>query len=204
MKGFKTGTIEDEMGLRGCGTGELLMEDVEVPEENLIGRPGMGMRIALTCITNVGRPGVGVCGLGICLRALEDAKMYALERKAYGEPIANLQMIQNHISHMAVNYMTSRWIVYNAAWVRDQALARPDYENAMCKLVPVEAAVDSTRRLIYIYGALGIDKGTLPERLYRDAIVLVSAAGTSEVLRIVIAADALSGNIPREVLGPTF
>jgi alkylation response protein AidB-like acyl-CoA dehydrogenase len=202
MKGFRTGTIEDEIGMSGCGTGELLMEDVEVPEENLIGRPGMGMRIALTCIANVGRPGVGACGLGICRAALHDGVRFASERKAYGEPIANLQMIQNHIAKMAVNYHTARWIAYQAAWTRDQAVGRPDHENAMCKLVPTEGAVDSTRRLIYIYGALGCDKGTLAERLYRDAIVTISAAGTAEILKLVIAGDALGGNIPREYLGP--
>ena len=198
-KGFRAGYHEDLFGLRGSDTGELVIEDCEVPVENLIGGAGSGMRVALTCISHVGRPGIGASALGIARKSLEEAVRYSNERKIGGNPISSFQLIQKHISDMYIDYETSRWAAYYAAWLRDKGLSRPDAELALCKLLPTEAAVKNASRLIEIYGALGNDKGTLPQRLLRDAWPLISAAGTSEILRIVSATDVLQGNAPRNI-----
>jgi alkylation response protein AidB-like acyl-CoA dehydrogenase len=100
---------------------------------------------------------------------------------------------------MYIDYETSKWAAFHAAWLRDQGLSRPDAENALCKLLPTEAAVKNASRLIEIYGALGNDRGTIPQRLLRDAWPLISAAGTSEIMRIVSAGDVIQGNVPREL-----
>jgi len=188
--GFTPGREEDKFGLRGCNTGEIVLENCKVPAENMIGKPGDGLRIALSCISNVGRPGVGAAALGIVGRCLQEAVKYANQRTLYGKPIAEIQAIQWLITDIYMDYEISRWMAYYAAWLRDQGV-RCDTENSLQKFWTTEAAVRCAQKLIDIFGAYGVLKEYVPQRLLRDAWPLVSAAGTLEIMRLVMARDIL-------------
>jgi len=189
-KGFTPGREEDKFGLRGCNTGEIVLENCKVPVENMIGKPGDGLRTALSCISNVGRPGVAASALGIVQRCLEEAVKYANQRTLYGKPIANLQAIQWLITDIYMDYEISRWTAYYAAWLRDQGV-RCDTENSLTKFWATRGAVRCAQRLIDIFGAYGVLNEYVPQRLLRDAWPLVSAAGTSEIMRVVMAGGIL-------------
>jgi alkylation response protein AidB-like acyl-CoA dehydrogenase len=195
VPGFSPGRLENKFGLRGCNTGEIVLENCKVPEENMIGKPGDGLKIALSCISNVGRPGIGATALGIVGRCLEEAVKYAKQRALYGKPIANLQAIQWLISDIYMDYETSRWVNYYAAWLKEQGI-RCDAENSMAKFLATESAVRCTQKLIDIFGAYGVLKEYIPQRLLRDAWPLVFAAGTSEIMRLVMAGAVLK-NFPK-------
>jgi len=188
--GVKLGRKEDKFGLRGCVTGEIAFDEVRVPEENLVGSPGKGLRVALASISNVGRPGVAAVALGILRRCLEEAAKYAKERKLYGKPISDLQAIQWKLTDIYMDYQTSWLLVYYAAWLRDQNI-RVDAENAMCKLWATEAAVRAAKLLTEVFGAYGVLREYVPQRLLRDAQVLIPSAGTSDIMRVVMARKAL-------------
>jgi len=188
--GFTPGREEDKFGLRGCNTGEIVLENCKVPAENMIGKPGDGLRIALSCISNVGRPGVAAAALGIVRKCLEEAVKYANRRPLYGKPIANLQAIQWLITDIYMDYEISRWTAYYAAWLRDQGV-RCDTENSLAKFWATRGAVRCAERLIDIFGAYGVLNEYVPQRLLRDAWPLVSAAGTSEIMRLVMAGGIL-------------
>jgi alkylation response protein AidB-like acyl-CoA dehydrogenase len=183
--GFSPGREEDKMGIRGCNTGEIVLDNCKVPEENVIGKLGDGLKIGLSCISNVGRTGIGAIALGIIERALEEAVKYSNNRMLYGRPIAELQAIQWQITDIYMDYETARWMTYHAAWLRDQG-ARCDADNSLAKFWATEGAERCARRLINIYGAYGISKDFIPQRLLRDAWSLISAAGTSEINRLVM------------------
>jgi butyryl-CoA dehydrogenase len=119
-------------------------------------------------------------------RALELALKYAKERKQFGEPIANFQLIQNHLANMHCRLESARWIVYNAAWRKDQGL---DYatEAATAKLVASEMATYVAHRAIQILGGYGYLREYEVERLYREARLTELFEGTSEIQRLVIA-----------------
>ena len=119
-------------------------------------------------------------------RALELALKYSKERKQFGEPIANFQLIQNHIANMHCRLESARWIVYNAAWRKDQGL---DYatDAATAKLVSSEMATYVSHRAIQILGGYGYLREYEVERLYREARLTELFEGTSEIQRLVIA-----------------
>jgi len=188
--GFTPGREEDKFGLRGCNTGEIVLENCKVPAENMIGKPGDGLKIALSCIGNVGRPGVGAAALGIVHRCLEEAVKYANQRTLYGKPIADIQAIQWLIADIYMDYEVSRWTAYYAAWLRDKGV-RCDAENSLAKFWSTDSAVRCAQKLIDIFGAYGVLKEYVPQRLLRDAWPLVSAAGTLEIMKIVMVRDVL-------------
>jgi alkylation response protein AidB-like acyl-CoA dehydrogenase len=188
--GVKPGRKENKSGLRGLNTGELILENVRVPRENMIGGEGDGLRVALTAISNIGRPGVNGVALGIVRRCLEEAAKYSKQRALYGKPISELQAIQWYLAEMYVDYETTRLLTYYAAWLRDKG-ARCDAENAAGKYYSVEAAVRCAHKLIQIFGGYGVMKEIIPQRLLRDAEVLCSAAGTQEIMKLVMFRKAL-------------
>lgn len=188
--GVKVGRLEDKVGLRGLGTGELILDNVRVPEENRVGAEGEGLRAALTAISNIGRPGVAAVALGIIRRCLEEAAKYAKTRTLYGKPISELQAIQWYLTDMYVDYETARLVTWYAAWMRDRGMPA-DAENSLSKFYAVEAAVRSAHKAIQVFGAYGIMREIIPQRLLRDAEVLCSAAGTQEIMRLVMLRKAL-------------
>ena len=185
MPGLVIGHIEEKMGFHASPTTQLILEDLRVPEGNILGKLGGGFRVAMESL-NSGRISVAASAIGIGRRALELALKYSKERKQFGEPISSFQLIQNHLANMHCRLEAARWLVYYAAWLKDQGL---DYatEAAMAKVVASEMATYVTHRAIQVLGGYGYLREYEVERLYREARLIELFEGTSEIQRLVIA-----------------
>lgn len=191
MPGFSIGHVEEKMGLHASPTTEIILQDVRIPRANVLGRPGEGFKIAMESL-NSGRLSVAANALGIGGRALEVAVKYAKERKQFGAPISSFQMIQAHLANMHCRVEQARWIVYNAAWRKDQGMEYAD-QAAMAKLVCSEMSTYVTHRAIQVLGGYGYLREYEVERLYREARVTELFEGTSEIQRMVIARGVIKG-----------
>lgn len=187
--GLILGREEDKFGLRGCNTGEVILENCEVPAENMIGKPGDGLRVALSCISNVGRPAIAAIALGIIARCLEEAVKFSKERTLYGQPISKLQAIQWLVTDIYMQYEIGRLTTYYAAWLRDKGV-RCDAENCLNKFQTTVGAVEAAHKLMQIQGGYGILRDYVAQRLLRDAEVLIPSAGTLEIQRLIMARAA--------------
>lgn len=190
MPGFKPGRKENKMGFHGCTTGELIFENCAVPAENLVGKEGDGLRIALKAISETGRGGMAGVALGILASCLEEAVKFANERVLGGKPISVHQAIQSRIADIRIALESSRLLTYRAAWLKDRGM-RCDVEYAIAKYYATEAAVQCAKKTVDIYGGYGVMMEFAAQRLYRDAQVLIPSAGTSDIQMIVIARDSL-------------
>ncbi len=175
----------ETMGLRGLGTSVVYLDDVHVPEENLIGKEGQGFDILLEAIS-VERLSVAVQGVGVAQAALELSLDYARERKAMGRSIAKMQAIQQQLAEMASRIEAARWLTYRTAFLHDQGQSI-QYESSLAKLFASQMAVDVTRMAMQVHGAYGTMKSLPVERLYRDAKMTEIYVGISEVHRSIIA-----------------
>jgi alkylation response protein AidB-like acyl-CoA dehydrogenase len=189
--GFRPGREEHKVGLRGCNTGELIFQNCRVPKENVIGKEGDGLKIAISAISNVGRPGITCGALGIIHSCLKEAVAYSKQRVLYGKPISELQAIQWKLTDIYMDLEASRLLTYYSAWLRDKG-ERCDSENAMAKFSATEGAVRCAQKTIEIFGAYGCMRELAPQRLLRDAELFISGAGTSEVMRLLMARKALT------------
>ena len=179
----------ETLGLRGLGTSVVYLDDIYVPEQNLLGKEGQGFDILLEVIS-VERLGVAVQGVAVAQAALELSLDYARERKALGRPIAKLPTIQWHLAEMASRIEAGRWLAYRTAFLRDQGLSIR-YESSLAKLFASQVAVEVTRMAMQVHGAYGTMK-TLPvERLYRDAKMTEIYVGVSEIQRSIIASHLI-------------
>ncbi|MEW5702939.1 MAG: acyl-CoA dehydrogenase family protein [Candidatus Zixiibacteriota bacterium] len=185
MPGFSIGHIEEKMGLHASPTTELVLEDLRVPAENVLGKPGQGFRIALASL-DCGRISVAANAVGLGQRAFELALKYSKERRQFGQPISSFQLVQAHLADMHCRLQSARYLVYHAAWTKDQGR---DYttEAATAKLVASEMATFVTHRAMQILGGYGYIREYEVERLYRDARITELFEGTSEIQRLVIA-----------------
>ncbi len=191
MRGFRAGKKEDKLGWRASDTRELIMEDVEVPEENRLGEEGMGF-INFMQTLDAGRIGIAALSLGIAEGAFEQSLRYASERKQFGRPIANFQGIQFQLSDMATEIEAGKHLMYHAAWLAQHK--RPfGKEAAMAKLFCSELAMRATIKAIQIHGGYGYTKDYPVERMMRDAKICEIGEGTSEIQRVVIARHLLRG-----------
>ncbi|OGN98179.1 MAG: hypothetical protein A2Y89_02370 [Chloroflexi bacterium RBG_13_51_18] len=188
-KGFAVQEILETMGLRGLGTSIVNLDDVYVPEENLIGKEGQGFDILLDAIS-VERMSVAMQGVAAAQAALDLSIDYAKQRQAQGKPIARMQAIQQQLAEMASRIEAARWLVYRTAFIRDQGQSI-QYESSMAKLFASQTAVDVTRMAMQIHGAYGTMKSLPVERLYRDAKMTEIYVGISEVHRSIIAGRLL-------------
>jgi butyryl-CoA dehydrogenase len=188
-EGFSLGAKEDKLGIRASSTSNLIMDNVRIPESYLIGQPGEGFKIAMTTLDG-GRIGVAGQALGIASASIDCAVKYALERNAFGKPIAQLQSIQNKISAMTVARDSARLLTWRAAQLKD-AGQKYTREAAMAKLAASEAATMCAHQSIQILGGMGYVSDMPAERHYRDARITEIYEGTSEVQHLVIANDVL-------------
>lgn len=191
MPGFRPGREEHKFGLHGCNTGELIMSDCRVPKENLLGAEGQGLRVALKSIGEIGRPGMAGVALGVMAACVEASAKFAKERVLYGNPIADLQGIQWLLAEMYADLELSRLAAYRAACLIDQHV-RADPEIALAKYSATEGAVRSAKKAIDIHGGYGYMTEYPVQRYFRDAECLIASAGTSEVMKIVMARRALA------------
>jgi alkylation response protein AidB-like acyl-CoA dehydrogenase len=189
MKGFRAGKKEDKLGWRASDTCELVMEDVEVPAENLLGEEGQGF-INFMRTLDSGRIGIAALSLGIAEGAFEEALSYAGVRKQFGQPIASFQGISFQLADMATEIEAGKHLVYHAAWLAQNG--KPyGKEAAMAKLYCSELAMRATIKAVQIHGGYGYTKDYPVERMMRDAKICEIGEGTSEIQRIVIARHLL-------------
>jgi len=190
MKGFKVGKKEDKLGIRAADTAELIFEDVEVPEENLLGEEGMGYRNAME-ILDGGRVSIAGFSLGIAAGAIEASIKYAKERVQFNQPIANFQAIQWMLADLSTELEAARLLTYKAAFLEDQGKRIPK-ESAMAKLFASELAVKASSIAVQIFGGYGFTKDYPVEKFYRDSKLATIGEGTSEIQRWIIAHKVLS------------
>ncbi len=188
--GFSIGTKEDKMGLRASNTVELIFEDCKVPKENLLGKEGLGFKIAMTALDS-GRIGIASQALGITRACLDEAIRYAKERKQFGKAISSFQAIQWMIADMGTGIEAASLLILSAAWRKDQGMPFTK-EASMAKLFASELANKSAYLALQIHGGYGYLKDFKVERLYRDARATSIYEGTSEIQRIVIAREILN------------
>lgn len=187
--GYKVGKKEDKLGIRASSTSEIILENCEVPEENMLGKEGEGFYIAMAGLDG-GRIGIATQALGIARAAFEAAAKYSKERESFGQPISEFQGIQWKIADMALKVDASRLLVHRAAWLKDQKM-KHSKEASMAKLFASEAANWCAKEAVQVYGGYGYSKEYPVERYYRDAKITEIYEGTSEIQRIVIAKNAL-------------
>ena len=189
MKGFRAGKKEDKLGWRASDTSELILEDVEVPAENLLGKEGEGFKNFMRTLDS-GRVGIAALSLGIAEGAFEEALKYANTRKQFGQPIAQFQGIQFQLSDIATEIEAGKHLMFHAAWLAQNG--RPfSKEAAMAKLFCSELAMRATIKAIQVHGGYGYTKDYPVERMMRDAKICEIGEGTSEIQRIVIARHLL-------------
>jgi len=189
MKGFSQRAIHGKLGMRSSDTAELVMEDVEVPDENRIGETDQGFVNTLS-ILDRGRITIGALAVGLGQGALEAARNYARERQAFGKAIAEFQAIAFMLADMATEVAAARLLVHRAASLADAG--KPfGREASMGKLFASEAAMRVTTKAIQIHGGYGYTRDFPVERHFRDAKLCEIGEGTSEIQRIVIARSML-------------
>ncbi len=188
--GFTIGEIEDLCGMRANPVSSLFLEECRVPEGNLLGRIGDGIRIGLVTL-DTGRLGVAAQALGLAQAAFEDSVRYSKERQQFKKPIASFQTIQNYLADMATEIDAARLLLYRACALKDAG--KPfSAEAAMAKLYCSATASRVTNLAVQIHGGYGYSKEYDVERYFRDAKVTEIYEGTSEVQRMVIARAVLS------------
>eukprot|EP00557_Chaetoceros_sp_GSL56_P002039 CAMPEP_0176495814 /NCGR_PEP_ID=MMETSP0200_2-20121128/10866_1 /TAXON_ID=947934 /ORGANISM="Chaetoceros sp., Strain GSL56" /LENGTH=446 /DNA_ID=CAMNT_0017893735 /DNA_START=138 /DNA_END=1479 /DNA_ORIENTATION=+ len=186
-EGFSLGAKEDKLGIRASSTANLIMENVRIPKDHLLGKAGEGFKIAMQTLDG-GRIGVAGQALGIASASIDCAAKYALERQAFGKPISALQSIQNMISKMVVARDSARLLTWRAAMMKDNG-EKYTREAAMAKLAASEAATMCSHQAIQILGGMGYVTEMPAERHYRDARITEIYEGTSEIQHLVIAND---------------
>jgi short-chain 2-methylacyl-CoA dehydrogenase len=187
--GFRVGKKEDKLGLRASSTCELLLDDCQVPRENVMGEIGNGYKIAIETL-NEGRIAIGAQMIGLARAALEHAVAYAKERKQFGKTIGEFQGVQFQLAEMATQIQAARLLVYNAARLRDAGMPFLT-EAAMAKYYSSEIAEKAASKAIEIFGGVGITKDYPVEKLYRDAKIGRIYEGTSNIQLATIAKKLL-------------
>ncbi|MCX5852974.1 MAG: acyl-CoA dehydrogenase family protein [Deltaproteobacteria bacterium] len=187
--GMKAGEHLRKMGLRSSQTSEMIFKDCRVPKENLLGKEGMGLQMAMSGFDS-GRIGIAAQCVGIMQAALDESIRYSKERVQFGTPISRHQAIAWMIADMATDLSAARFLTYYAAWLKDQDQSFRK-EAAIAKLFASEAVMKHTTKAVQIYGGYGYCKGAKVERLFRDAKFTEIGEGTSEAQRMVISANVL-------------
>jgi butyryl-CoA dehydrogenase len=189
MPGVKIGKIFDKMGIRSSVVSEIKFDNVRVPAENMLGRPGDGFKIAMETL-DCGRISIAAQAVGIAQASLDAAVAYAKSRVQFGKPIADLQAIRWMIADMATEIEAARLLTYKAARLTDHG-ARHTKEASMAKLFAASTAVEAARKALQIHGGYGYMTDLPLERYYRDAKITEIYEGTSEVQRLVISNELL-------------
>ncbi len=182
--GLIIGANEKKLGIKGSFTNSITFENVEIPEENIIGKDGRGFMIAMKTL-DAGRIGIGAAGLGASKEMLELATKYALEREQFSQPISKFQGIQFMLAEMTTKIYSMESMLYRVAekYERNENV---DQEAAIVKLYCSEATSEVADMALQIHGGMGFSKELPIERFYRDARILRIFEGTSEIQKLVI------------------
>jgi len=172
FKGFSVGKKEDKLGIRASSTTELLLDDCEVPDENVLGPVGQGYKIAINTL-NGGRVGIGAQMIGVAQGALNATIKYLNERKQFGKPLADFQAVQFQVAQAATDIEAARLMVYAG-----KDIAR---EGAMAKLFSSQVADRVTSLCVELFGGYGYTKDYPVEKFFRDAKIGTIYEGTSNM-----------------------
>lgn len=189
-QGHNPGRTEHKMGMRSSNTGDISCVNVELAPEQLLNGEGMGAKIALSTIQEVGRAGMSAINVGILRGCLEESVQFSKERIVYGRPLHKLVNIQFAIAENKLDYETAKLLTYRAADRKDKGLSC-SCEFALAKYAATEGAIRAAKRTIDLMGGYGVINEYPIGRFLRDAISGSTAGGTSDVLKVVIAAETL-------------
>jgi acyl-CoA dehydrogenase len=170
--------------------GELEFKDCRVPAEDMIGKQGDGLRLALQTL-DLFRASVGAAACGMARRALDESLLYAKTREQFGKPLSEHQLIQAKLAQMVTELDAARLLVYRAAYLKDHGSEHSTREASEAKLFATEAAHRIVDQAVQIHGGAGLVRGTVVERLYRDVRALRIYEGTSEIQKLIIANQLL-------------
>lgn len=187
--GYKIGKIEKKLGIRSSSTAEIILDNVVLPKEAMLGELNRGFPMAMVTLDG-GRLGIAAQALGIARAAIEDAIKYAKEREQFGQPIANFQAIQWMVADMWVRYEASWLLTWRASKMKDAGV-NYSREAAMAKLDASETAMFCANKGLQIHGGYGYTEDFNAERYYRDAKICELYEGTSEIQRLVISRSLL-------------
>jgi alkylation response protein AidB-like acyl-CoA dehydrogenase len=193
--GVEVGNVDKKMGVKGVDTGELLLDEVRVPAENVVGDIG-GFRLCMLGL-NAMRPIVAARGIGLAEGALMYAVEYAKQREAFTKTIADFQGIQWKIAELATEIEAARLLTYRAAWMADRGQFTKEFVPylSMCKYYATELAVKVSNHALQMLGAAGYMQDHPMELYYRDAKQLTIVEGTSQVQLGLIARGVLDHDL---------
>ncbi len=189
LPGVSTGKPEHKMGVVGCPTSDIILEDVRIHKDELLGEEGKGFINAMKTL-DVGRIGVAAQSIGVATAALEEAVKYSKERKQFGKPICKNQGISFMLAEMATKLEAAKLLTYKAAYLKDMN-QDATMAASMAKFFAAEACNEIVAKAVQIHGGYGFIKDYKVERLYRDCRVFTIYEGTSQVQQMVIAGQLL-------------
>ena len=187
--GLKSGKSLDKLGFRASDTAALMLDNVHVPAERLLGEPNTGFSQAMA-VLDAGRIGLAAMAVGIARGCLEESISYARKRHAFGQPIAGFQAIQGMIADMGTEIEAARLLVRRAAYLKDAGRSYTR-EASMAKLFASETAMRAAVKAVQIHGGYGYLKAYPVERYFREAKLCEIGEGTSEIQRMIIARELL-------------
>jgi butyryl-CoA dehydrogenase len=182
--GFQPQEIHHKMGLRGSDTAAISLDDVEAPEEAMLGEVGDGFKVAMSSLDS-GRYSVAAGCVGICQGCVDASVQYSKEREQFGRPIASFQLVQAMIANMVVDTEAARMLVWRAGYLRDAGKPNTT-ETSIAKLYATEAAVRSANTAIQVHGGSGYVDDHPVERYFRDVRVTTLYEGTSLIQQLII------------------
>ncbi|KZO97848.1 acyl-CoA dehydrogenase NM domain-like protein [Calocera viscosa TUFC12733] len=183
-EGIHLGKKEINMGQRCSDTRMVTFENVVVPEENVLGRPGEGFKIAMKAF-DITRPLVSSAAVGLSQRALEEAVRYAQERRTMGKAIIEHQAVAFMLADMAIQTEAARNLVWKSAWTKDAGLPNTFYAS-MAKALASRAAVENANLAVQVFGGAGFNTEYPVEKLFRDSKIFELYEGTSQIQRMII------------------
>jgi glutaryl-CoA dehydrogenase (non-decarboxylating) len=189
FKGFSSSSIHGKLGMRAGNTGSISFQDLKVPKENLLGKEGDGIKIALSAIDS-GRFTVAAGAVGLIEACLEESVIYAKQREAFGKEIGKHELVQQMIGKMAASLEVGKLLVYKAGWLKNEGM-RNTKETSLAKWVNCNNAFDSANDAIQIFGAYGYSNEFNVERYFRNSRGAVIYEGTREIHTILQAEYAL-------------
>jgi glutaryl-CoA dehydrogenase (non-decarboxylating) len=189
FNGVRTSDLP-KMGSRSSPTGEIYLTDTQVPKENILGKPGDGTKIVFGSL-NQTRLSAAAGGIGLAQACLDAVVKYAMERKQFGQPIGNFQMNQDMVAQMSAEIEAARWVVYKAAWVKDQGNLNNGLDVAKAKYLAGEVATKCANYAMRILGAYGYSIEYPVARYFRDAPTYTMVEGSANICKFIIAQDEL-------------
>ncbi len=192
--GFTMARTQPMMGHRGYGHAELFFENCRIPKDAVLGEIGNGFKLIMQSVLQIRLAHIGARAVGMAQRAMEMMRVYAGERRQFGQPIGDFQMVQKMIADSATEIFGVKMMVLNAAWEIDQGL-EPRDKVSMIKVAASEMQGRVIDRAIQVFGGMGYAKELPLERMYRDARVTRIYDGTSEIHRMLIARSTIKNGL---------